>query len=175
MAVNLQDYIASIRDFPAKGILFRDVTPLVQDGTAFHQAIDEIADFGRKAGADVVVGPESRGFIFGAPVAYALNIGFVPIRKPGKLPRETISVKYDLEYGSNELFMHKDAIKPGQKVLIVDDLLATGGTAVAAAKMVEQLGGVVAGIAFVINLTGIPQAEDLKKYDIFKLMDLSDQ
>lgn len=175
MAVNLQDYIASIRDFPAKGILFRDVTPLVQDGTAFHQAIDEIADFGRKAGADVVVGPESRGFIFGAPVAYALNIGFVPIRKPGKLPRETISVKYDLEYGSNELFMHKDAIKPGQKVLIVDDLLATGGTAVAAAKMVEQLGGVVAGIAFIINLTGIPQAEDLKKYDIFKLMDLSDQ
>lgn len=175
MAVNLQDYIASIRDFPAKGILFRDVTPLVQDGTAFHQAIDEIADFGKKAGADVVVGPESRGFIFGAPVAYALNIGFVPIRKPGKLPRETISVKYDLEYGSNELFMHKDAIKPGQKVLIVDDLLATGGTAVAAAKMVEQLGGVVAGIAFIINLTGIPQAEDLKKYDIFKLMDLSDQ
>jgi adenine phosphoribosyltransferase len=175
MAVNLEEYIASIRDFPTKGILFRDVTPLVQDGTAFHQAVDEIAAYGKKVGAEVVVGPESRGFIFGAPVAYALNIGFVPIRKPGKLPRETVSVKYDLEYGSNELFMHKDAIKKGQKVLIVDDLLATGGTAVAAAKMVEMLGGEVAGIAFVINLTGIPQEEALKKYDIFKLMDLSDQ
>ena len=166
MAVNLEDYIASIRDFPKKGILFRDVTPLVQDPEAFHEAVDQIAEYGRKGNADV---------IFGAPVAYAMHKGFVPIRKPGKLPRETVSVKYDLEYGSNELFMHKDAVKPGQRVLIVDDLLATGGTAVAAAKMIEQLGGVVAGIAFVINLTGIPQAEELKKYDVFKLMDLSDQ
>ena len=175
MAVNLEDYIASIRDFPKKGILFRDVTPLVQDPEAFHEAVDQIAEYGRKVNADVIVGPESRGFIFGAPVAYAMHKGFVPIRKPGKLPRETVSVKYDLEYGSNELFMHKDAVKPGQRVLIVDDLLATGGTAVAVAKMIEQLGGVVAGIAFVINLTGIPQAEELKKYDVFKLMDLSDQ
>lgn len=175
MAVNLEDYIASIKDFPTKGILFRDVTPLLQDGTAFHQAIDEIAAFGKKIEADVIVGPESRGFIFGAPVAYAMNIGFVPVRKPGKLPREAISIEYDLEYGSNSLFMHKDSIQKGQRVLICDDLLATGGTAMAAAKMVEQLGGVVAGIAFVINLTGIPQDEGLKAYQLFKLMDLSDQ
>ena len=175
MALNLEDYIASIRDFPTKGILFRDVTPLVQDGQAFHEAIDRLADFAHSVHTDVVVGPESRGFIFGAPVAYALGIGFVPVRKPGKLPRETVSVKYDLEYGSNELFMHKDSIKKGQRVLIVDDLLATGGTAVATARMIEQLGGVVAGVAFVINLTGIKQDEALKQYDVFKLMDLSDQ
>lgn len=175
MSLNLEDYIASIRDFPTKGILFRDVTPLVQDPDAFHQAVDQIAEYGKSVNADVVVGPESRGFIFGAPVAYAMHTGFVPIRKPGKLPRETVSVKYDLEYGSNELFMHKDSIKPGQRVLIVDDLLATGGTAMAAARMIESLGGVVAGIAFVINLTGIPQDDGLKKYDICKLMDLSDQ
>lgn len=175
MSLNLEDYIASIRDFPTKGILFRDVTPLVQDPDAFHQAVDQIAEYGKSVNTDVVVGPESRGFIFGAPVAYAMHTGFVPIRKPGKLPRETVSVKYDLEYGSNELFMHKDSIKPGQRVLIVDDLLATGGTAMAAARMIESLGGVVAGIAFVINLTGIPQDDGLKKYDICKLMDLSDQ
>lgn len=175
MALNLEDYIASIKDFPTKGILFRDVTPLVQDGEAFHQAIDEIASYGKEVKADVIVGPESRGFIFGAPVAYAMRVGFVPVRKPGKLPREAISVKYDLEYGSNELFMHKDSIKPGQRVLICDDLLATGGTAVATCKLIEELGGVVAGIAFVINLTGIPQEEELKAYNIFKLMDLSDQ
>ncbi len=175
MSLNLEEYISSIRDFPTKGILFRDVTSLVQDGDAFAQAIDELAEYAKSVNADVIVGPESRGFIFGAPVAYALHLGFVPVRKPGKLPRETISVKYDLEYGSNELFMHKDSIKPGQRIVIVDDLLATGGTAIATAKMIEELGGVVAGVAFVINLTGIPQDEALKNYDVFKLMDLSDQ
>lgn len=175
MAINLEDYIASIRDFPTKGILFRDVTPMLADGAAFREAVSRFAAYAESVKADVIVGPESRGFIFGAPVAEKLGIGFVPVRKPGKLPRETISVKYDLEYGSNELFMHKDAIRPGQRVVVVDDLLATGGTAVAACKMIEALGGVVAGLAFAVELTGIPQEEALQKYDVFRLMRLSDQ
>lgn len=175
MAINLEDYIASIRDFPTKGILFRDVTPMLADGAAFHEAVSRFAAYAESVNADVIVGPESRGFIFGAPTAERLGIGFVPVRKPGKLPRETISVKYDLEYGSNELFMHKDAIRPGQRAVVVDDLLATGGTAVAACKMIEALGGVVAGLAFAVELTGIPQDEALKKYDVFRLMRLSDQ
>lgn len=175
MALNLEDYIASIRDFPTKGILFRDVTPLIADGEAFREATWRFADFAKETGADVIVGPESRGFIFGAPVATELGIGFVPVRKPGKLPRETISCKYDLEYGSNELFMHKDAIKPGQKALIVDDLLATGGTAVATCRMIEELGGEVAGLAFVVELTGIEQNAALKNYNVKALMKLSDQ
>lgn len=175
MALNLEDYIASIRDFPTKGILFRDVTPLIADGEAFREATKRFAKYAKEIGADVIVGPESRGFIFGAPVATELGIGFVPVRKPGKLPRETISCKYDLEYGSNELFMHKDAIKPGQKALIVDDLLATGGTAVATCHMIEELGGEVAGLGFVVELTGIEQNAELKKYNVLSLMKLSDQ
>ena len=166
MALNLEDYIASIRDFPTKGILFRDVTPLVQVGQAFHEAIDRLADFARSVHTDVVVGPESRGFIFGAPVAYALGIGFVPVRKPGKLPRETVSVKYDLEYGSNELFMHKDSIKPGQRVVIIDDLIATGGTIEAIIKLVESLGGEVVKISFVMELAGLKGRERLSGYDV---------
>lgn len=175
MALNLEDYIASIRDFPTKGILFRDVTPLIADGEAFRETTKRFAKYAKEIGADVIVGPESRGFIFGAPVATELGIGFVPVRKPGKLPRETISCKYDLEYGSNELFMHKDAIKPGQKALIVDDLLATGGTAVATCHMIEELGGEVAGLGFVVELTGIEQNAELKKYNVLSLMKLSDQ
>ena len=122
--MDLKNYIASIPDFPSKGILFRDVTPLLADSEAFAETIRIIADYAKKIGAEVVVGPESRGFIFGCPVAYGAGMGFVPVRKPGKLPRETVSFKYDLEYGSNELFIHADAIKKGQKVLIVDDLQA---------------------------------------------------
>ena len=118
--MDLKNYVASIPDFPSKGILFRDVTPLLADSEAFAETIRIIADYAKKIGAEVVVGPESRGFIFGCPVAYGAGIGFVPVRKPGKLPRETVSFKYDLEYGSNELFIHADAIKKGQKVLIVD-------------------------------------------------------
>lgn len=176
MALNLEDYIASIPDFPSKGILFRDVTPILSNPEAFRQSIDQLAEFGRKVKADVVIGPESRGFIFGTPVAYNLGIGFAPVRKPGKLPRETISEKYDLEYGSNEVFMHKDAIQPGQRVLIVDDLLATGGTAQACAAMVERLGGIVAGVAFVVELygNGMKGREELKKYEVCSLMKLSD-
>ncbi|MBQ2656911.1 MAG: adenine phosphoribosyltransferase [Erysipelotrichaceae bacterium] len=168
--MNLKDYVASIPDFPQEGILFRDITPLMADGEAFHYACEELIDYAKKVGAQVVAGPESRGFIFGCPVAHELKIGFVPVRKPNKLPRKTISYKYDLEYGSNELHMHADAIKPGQKVLIIDDLLATGGTVEATAKMIEELGGEVVGCAFLIELEGLGGREKLDKYDVFTLM-----
>ena len=168
--MDLKKYVAEIQDFPIEGILFRDVTPLMQDGEAYKACIDEIIAYGKKVNADLIVGPEARGFLFGCPVAYGLNIGFAPIRKPGKLPRETINVSYDLEYGSNVLHMHKDAIKPGQRVLIVDDLLATGGTVAAATKIVEELGGTVAGIAFVIELEDLKGRELLEGYDVLSLM-----
>ena len=168
--MNLKDYVAAIKDFPVEGILFRDITPLMQDGDAFHEACSQLIEYAKKIGAEVIVGPESRGFIFGCPVAYELNIGFVPVRKPNKLPRKTVSVKYDLEYGSNELHMHEDSIKPGQKVLIIDDLLATGGTVEATIKLVEQLGGEVAGCAFLIELEDLKGRERLKDYDVFTLM-----
>lgn len=168
--MNYKDYIADIPDFPQDGILFRDVTPLMADGDVFKKACDEIIAFAKEVNAEVVVGPESRGFIFGCPVAYELGIGFVPVRKPGKLPRETVSVSYDLEYGSNELQVHKDSIKKGQRVLIVDDLLATGGTVDATIQMVKELGGVVAGCAFLIELAGLNGREHLKEYPVFALM-----
>ena len=168
--MNLKDYVAAIKDFPVEGILFRDITPLMQDGDAFHEACSQLIEYAKKIGAEVIVGPESRGFIFGCPVAYELNIGFVPVRKPNKLPRKTVSVKYDLEYGSNELHMHEDSVKPGQKVLIIDDLLATGGTVEATIKLVEQLGGEVAGCAFLIELEDLKGRERLKGYDVFTLM-----
>ncbi|MDO5439107.1 MAG: adenine phosphoribosyltransferase [Erysipelotrichaceae bacterium] len=168
--MNLNDYVAAIKDFPVEGILFRDITPLMQDGDAFHEACSQLIDYAKKVGAQVIVGPESRGFIFGCPVAYELNIGFVPVRKPNKLPRKTVSVKYDLEYGSNELHMHEDSIKPGQKVLIIDDLLATGGTVEATIKLIKQLGGEVAGCAFLIELEDLKGRERLKDYDVFTLM-----
>lgn len=176
MAINLEDYISSIQDFPKPGILFRDVTSLVQDPAAFKESIDQIVAFAKSVNADFIVGPETRGFIFGAPAAIEMGVGFAPVRKPGKLPRESVSCKYDLEYGSNEVCMHKDAIKPGQRVLIVDDLLATGGTAEASAKMIEELGGVVAGCAFVIELYGNGMAgrEVLKNYEVFSILKMSD-
>ncbi len=173
--VNLSDYVASIRDFPTEGILFRDITPILQAPEAFRTAIKMLAEYGRKVGADVIVGPESRGFIFGCPTAVEMGIGFVPVRKPGKLPRETISCKYDLEYGSNEIFMHKDAIKPGQRALVIDDLLATGGTAKATAKMIEELGGIVAGFAFIIELEGLPGRETLQGYDVYYIITMTDK
>jgi adenine phosphoribosyltransferase len=156
MAVDLKEYIATIPDYPIEGVMFRDVTPILQHGEAFRETVNQLAAIAKELKADVICGPESRGFIFGAPVAVELGIGFVPVRKPGKLPRETISCKYDLEYGSNELFMHRDSVNPGERVLIVHDLLATGGTARAAATMIEELGGIVAGYAFVIELEGLP-------------------
>lgn len=168
--MDLKKYVATIPDFPTKGILFRDITPLMADGEAFHESCEMLIEYARKIGAQVVAGPESRGFIFGCPVAHELKIGFVPVRKPNKLPRKTISYKYDLEYGSNELHMHEDAIKPGQKVLIIDDLLATGGTVEATIKMVEQLGGEVVGCAFLIELEGLGGREKLSGYDVYTLM-----
>ena len=168
--MDLREYIASIEGFPKEGIIFRDVTPLLADGDAFHDACDRLIEFARRLEADVIVGPEARGFLFGCPTAYALNIGFVPIRKPGKLPRETISVSYDLEYGSNILHMHKDALKPGQRVVLIDDLLATGGTIQAGAKLVESLGAVVAGMAFVIELDALKGRELLQDYEVMSLM-----
>lgn len=168
--MDLKQYIASVQDFPKEGILFRDITPLMAHGEAFKEACLVIENFAKEKEADIIVGPESRGFIFGCPVAYSLEIGFVPVRKPNKLPRETISYKYDLEYGSNELHMHKDGIQPGQKVLIVDDLLATGGTVEATIKMVEDLGGIVVGCAFLIELEGLNGRELLKGYDVLSVM-----
>lgn len=168
--MNLKDYIASIPDFPSEGILFRDITPLMQNGVAFKEACSQMIDFVKKSKADVIVGPESRGFIFGCPVANELNIGFIPVRKPNKLPRETISYSYDLEYGSNELHMHKDAIQKGQKVVVIDDLLATGGTVEATIKMVESLGGEVVGCCFLIELEGLKGRELLKEYTVNSLL-----
>lgn len=168
--MNYKDYIADIPDFPQEGVLFRDITPLMADGDAFHQACDEMIAFARHVKAEVIVGPESRGFIFGCPVAYELGIGFVPVRKPGKLPRETVSVSYDLEYGSNELHVHKDSIKKGQKVLIIDDLLATGGTVDATIQIVQELGGEVVGCGFLIELEALKGREHLKDYEVFSLM-----
>ncbi|MCF0110660.1 MAG: adenine phosphoribosyltransferase [Erysipelotrichaceae bacterium] len=169
--MDLKNYVASIPDFPIEGILFRDITPLMADGDAFKETIGRIEAFAREAGADVVVGPESRGFLFGCPVALNMGVGFVPVRKPGKLPRETVSVKYDLEYGSNELHMHADSIKPGQKVVIVDDLLATGGTVEATCKLIEKMGGEVVGCAFVIELVGLKGRELLKNYNVFSVLE----
>ncbi len=168
--MNYKDYVADVKNFPKEGILFRDITPLMNDGAVFKKANDEFIDFARKVKANLIVGPESRGFIFGCPVAYNLGIGFVPVRKPNKLPRETISYSYDLEYGSNELHIHADAIKKGDKVLIIDDLLATGGTVEASIKLVEKLGGEVVGLAFLIELLELKGREKLKYYNIFTLM-----
>jgi len=168
--MDLEKYVESIPDFPSEGILFRDVTPMLADGAAYREVTKRLADYARKQGAEVIVGPEARGFIFGCPVATELGVGFVPVRKPGKLPRETVSVKYDLEYGTNEVFMHKDAIKPGQKVVVVDDLLATGGTIAATAKLVEELGGEVVGMAFIIELADLNAREFLKDYDVYTVL-----
>ena len=170
MKYNYKDYIANVQDFPIEGILFRDITPLMANGEVFKQACDEISEYAKSLNVDVVAGPESRGFIFGCPVSTNLNVGFVPIRKPNKLPRETVEVSYSLEYGTNTLCMHKDAIKPGQKVLIVDDLLATGGTIKAAIELVEKLGGIVAGICFVIELEDLNGREMLKGYNVKSLI-----
>lgn len=153
--MELKDYIATVPNFPKEGIIFRDITPLMADGKAFKEACSRLLDFAKAHDVDVVVGPESRGFIFGCPLSYELGIGFVPIRKPNKLPRETIEFSYELEYGMNTLCVHKDGIKKGQKVLIIDDLLATGGTVVATIKLVEALGGIVVGCAFLIELTAL--------------------
>lgn len=158
----IEEYVRSIPDFPEEGIIFRDVTSVLQDADGLHLAIDLMQEKIKDIDFDVVVGPESRGFIFGVPIAYNLHKPFVPVRKKGKLPCETISVEYELEYGSATIEMHKDAIKPGQKVLIVDDLMATGGTIEAIMKLVRQLGGEVAGSVFLMELAGLKGRDRLK-------------
>lgn len=160
----LEDYVMSIPDFPEKGIIFRDVTSVLQDAEGLRLAIDTMQEKIQGIDFDVVAGPESRGFIFGTPLAYNNKKPFVLIRKAGKLPRETVSVSYDLEYGKAEIEMHKDSIKPGQKVLIVDDLIATGGTTEAMIKLIEGLGGEVTGIVVLIELAGLKGREKLKNY-----------
>jgi adenine phosphoribosyltransferase len=168
--LDLKEKIRVIEDFPKKGISFKDVTTLLEDGEALKYTIDTLVSYLKDKKIDVVVGPEARGFLFGSPVAYALGVGFVPVRKPGKLPFDTIGVSYDLEYGSDELEIHKDAILPGQRVAIVDDLLATGGTIGSVAKLIEQVGGVVTSIDFVIELTGLNGRDKLSGYDILSLV-----
>ena len=162
----LEDYVRSIPDFPEPGIIFRDVTSILQDADGLRLAVDGILDRLKDVEYDVVVGPESRGFIFGVPVAYVAHKSFVPVRKKGKLPCETIEAEYDLEYGSAVIEMHKDAILPGQKVVIVDDLIATGGTIEAAAKLIEQLGGEVVKIVFLLELAGLEGRARLSKYEV---------
>lgn len=166
------DYKTKIRvipDFPTPGIRFKDITTLLQDGEAFQQSIDDLAAAFANEKIDIVVGPEARGFAVGAPVAYKLRAGFVPIRKPGKLPGDVLRYEYSLEYGKDVLEIHRDAILPGQRVLIVDDLLATGGTAHATAKMIEQLGGEVVGLGVLIELTYLKGREIFPNYRIVSL------
>ena len=157
----LEEYVRSIPDFPEPGVIFRDVTSILQDADGLRLAVDSLQEL-----LDVIVGTESRGFIFGVPVAYNLHKPFVPVRKKGKLPCETVEASYDLEYGSATIEMHKDAIKPGQKVVLVDDLIATGGPIEACARMVESLGGEVVKIIFVMELAGLHGRERLAKYDV---------
>ncbi|MBO8177555.1 adenine phosphoribosyltransferase [Aeribacillus pallidus] len=168
--MDLKQYVTIVPDWPKPGIKFKDITTLMDKGDAFKYATDQIVEYAREKQVDIVVGPEARGFIIGCPVAYALGVGFAPVRKEGKLPRETIKVDYGLEYGKDVLTIHKDAIKPGQRVLITDDLLATGGTIEATIKLVEQLGGIVAGIAFLIELKYLEGRKKLEGYDILTLM-----
>ena len=168
--MDLQNYIARVDNYPEEGIIFRDITPLMANGEAYRAAVQQLVDYARELNVDVIVGPEARGFIVGCPVAYELKVGFIPVRKKGKLPREVIEVDYALEYGSATLTIRKDAIKPGQRILITDDLLATGGTIKASIDLVEKLGGVVAGCAFLIELDELKGKEKLEGYDYKALM-----
>jgi adenine phosphoribosyltransferase len=169
-AQDLASRIRDIPDFPKPGILFKDITTLLKDGKSFQMAVDGLLDKIGKRDIDVVVGMESRGFIFGAPIAYKLGVGFVPVRKLGKLPADVVSVEYDLEYGSATLEMHKDALKPGAKVLIVDDLLATGGTVAGTIELVKQLKGEIVACAFLIELTALHGRDKLGGYDVVTLI-----
>jgi adenine phosphoribosyltransferase len=166
----LKQFIRAVPDYPQPGILFRDITPLLQHPQALRFSIDQLAQRYRGSGIDAVVGIESRGFIFGTPLAYLLGVGFVPVRKKGKLPAETITIQYDLEYGSNVLEIHTDALRPGNHVLIVDDLLATGGTTEGTVRLVESLGAQVAGLAFLIELADLKGRTRLPGQDVFALL-----
>jgi adenine phosphoribosyltransferase len=168
--LDLKQNIRSIPDFPKKGIVSKDITPLVGDGKAFRAAIDSMADHYKDTPIDSILGAEARGFIFGAALAYKLGTGFIPVRKPGKLPYRTCSTSYNLEYGSNEVEMHIDAVKEGERILIVDDLVATGGTAKAQAELVESMGGKIIGFCFLIELEFLNPRKLLEGYDIYSLI-----
>lgn len=168
--MDYKKHITIIEDYPHEGVSFKDITTLMQNGEVYQQAIRDMAAFAQQKDIDVVVGPEARGFVVGCPIAFALGKGFVPVRKKGKLPRETVDMEYDLEYGKDVLSIHKDAIKPGERVLITDDLLATGGTIRATIHLVEQLGGKVAGLAFLIELSYLEGRKGIDQYDLFSLM-----
>ena len=172
--MDLAQHIRNVPDFPVEGIQFKDITTLLQAPEPFAASVQAMLDHYEGSEIDVVVGIESRGFIWGAVLAYQMGVGFVPVRKPDKLPAETIRAEYSLEYGTNTLEMHRDAIRPGQKVLVVDDLLATGGTAQATCQLVEQLGGEVAGVSFLIELTFLPGREKLAGYDVLALIQMDE-
>jgi adenine phosphoribosyltransferase len=171
MNIELLQKIRSVPDFPKKGIVFRDITTLIRDKNAFQQTVDLLADRYRHAGIDKVVSIEARGFIFGAPLAYVLHTGFVPVRKPGKLPATVMRQEYSLEYGTDAIEMHTDAIVPGENVLLLDDLLATGGTIRAACDLVQRAGGHIVGLAFLIELSFLHGRDRLKEYDVYSVLE----
>lgn len=168
--MELDSFIRHIPGFPKEGILFHDIMPMLQNAKALHYAVDQLDDFGKGRQVDLILGAEARGFILGAALAYAMGVGFAAARKPGKLPGKVSRCEYDLEYGTDVLEIHADAIKPGQRVLIHDDLLATGGTARAKIQLVEEAGGIVAGLAFIIELTELHGRDRLQGYDVFSLL-----
>lgn len=168
--MNFKDYIRVIPDFPQPGIRFKDITTLLKDGKAYRAAIDAIRDGVSHLEVDLIAGPEARGFVIGAPLALSLGVGFVPIRKSGKLPGKTVEASYDLEYGKDKLAIHSDAVQPGQRVLIADDLLATGGTIASTVNLIRQLGGEVVGAAFLIELGYLTGREKLEGIDVFSLI-----
>ncbi|MTI67643.1 MAG: adenine phosphoribosyltransferase [Firmicutes bacterium] len=168
--MDIKSKIRNIKDFPKEGIDFKDITTVLKDKEAFNYCIKEMAKNLKDMDFDLIVGPEARGFLIGAPLAYELNVGFVPVRKPGKLPAETITYEYELEYGTDTLEMHKDSIKPGQKVVIADDLLATGGTVKSTIEMIEKLGGEVVNISFLIELEFLKGKDSLKEYNVESLV-----
>lgn len=175
MGTTLKDRIRNVPDFPKKGIVFRDITTLLKDGAAFREAVDLLADHYADARVAKVVSVESRGFILGAPLAYRLGVGFVPVRKPGKLPAEKIRQEYALEYGTDSVEIHTDAIMPGERVLVLDDLLATGGTMLAACRLVEKLGGTIVGLAFLVELSFLSGRKRLEAYDIFSIIKYAEE
>ncbi|MDO5359232.1 MAG: adenine phosphoribosyltransferase [Jeotgalicoccus sp.] len=168
--MDLKQYVSEVENWPKEGVSFKDITTIMDNGPAYKYATDQIVEYADQKDVDIVVGPEARGFIIGCPVAYSMGIGFAPVRKKGKLPREVLEFEYELEYGTNVLTMHKDAIKPGQRVLITDDLLATGGTIMATIKLIEAMGGIVAGIAFLIELEYLNGMDLLEGYDTISLI-----
>ena len=168
--MDLAKYIRDVNDYPKKGIVFKDLTPLWKSNEALRYAVDTLADIVKDESIDLIVGAESRGFMIGTAMAYKMNVGFIPVRKPGKLPCKTISAEYELEYGTDTLFMHEDAIKKGDRILIVDDLIATGGTSLAMIEMTEKLGGIVVASAFIVELSFLNGCEKISKYPTYSLL-----